>query len=102
MDMMTNILWMVAIWWMFSRMLRAIRMIQYQKMLQDKGEQINLTREEESNAKKEIPLEMVEDAFCGKMIEKSQAYQLARGSNILYFCSWNCREKYIEEHKQSE
>lgn len=99
---MTNILWMVAIWWMFSRMLRAIRIIQYQKMLQDKENQINFIREEDSNTKEEIPLEMVEDVYCGKLIEKSQAYQLSRGNETLYFCSWDCREKYIKDHKQSE
>jgi YHS domain-containing protein len=104
MDTLNNILWIIAIWWMLSRMLRTARIIQQQKMLQKNQAIIEHEKEKLKQKQQEVtPLEMVKDAACGKHIEKSQAYQLYQEENTYYFCSWDCREKFIKEHlKQSE
>jgi len=41
--------------------------------------------------------EMVRDSICGKMIEKRKAYIVSSGNQMNYFCSWECRQKFIEE-----
>lgn len=40
--------------------------------------------------------QMVKDDFCGKMVDKNKAYIIRDGDNSHYFCSWDCRQKYIE------
>ncbi|NLK96824.1 MAG: YHS domain-containing protein [Epulopiscium sp.] len=107
MDILSNLLWMIAIWWMLSRMLRTVRLIQHQRLLQEKKEnQMHFEQSDmQSNYKQqsEVPLEMVEDPVCGKFVEKHRGYQLSRGTESFYFCSWDCREKFIKEHlKQPE
>ncbi|HHY81632.1 MAG TPA: hypothetical protein GX505_03005 [Clostridiales bacterium] len=41
--------------------------------------------------------EIVRDDYCGKMIEKRKAYIVSSGDHKNYFCSWECREKFIKE-----
>lgn len=107
METLSNFLWMIVIWWMFSRMLRTARILQHQRQLQEKEEnQIHseqTDRESGLEQQSDVPIEMVEDPVCGKFIEKHHGYQLSRGTETFYFCSWDCREKFIQEHlKQPE
>ncbi|NLY43162.1 MAG: hypothetical protein GX066_04170 [Clostridiaceae bacterium] len=42
-------------------------------------------------------IEMVKDPVCGKYIQKDKAYQVVTNENqVVHFCSWDCREKYIK------
>ncbi len=40
-------------------------------------------------------VEMVRDNICGRTLPKSEAYILAKDGIRHYFCSWDCREKFI-------
>ncbi len=56
-------------------------------------------QEKEKTAKSEEPepIEMVKDLICGKYVQKEKAFQtLDNQHQTLYFCSWDCRQKYIE------
>ncbi len=44
-------------------------------------------------AKDEI--EMVIDSICGCTLPKSEAYVLVKDDIRHYFCSWDCKEKFI-------
>lgn len=46
--------------------------------------------------RKEIAIDMVCDEVCQKYVEKTKAYQVVDEDKTHYFCSWECREKYIE------
>ena len=39
---------------------------------------------------------MVRDDYCGKLIEKSKAYIIYKNNQYHHFCSWECRQKYLE------
>ena len=40
--------------------------------------------------------EMVKDPVCGTYVEKDSAITVRNGEQTLYFCSYECRNKYIE------
>jgi len=40
-------------------------------------------------------IEMVTDHICGRTLPKLEAYILAKDNKKHYFCSWDCREKFI-------
>ena len=40
--------------------------------------------------------EMVKDPVCGTYVEKDSAITVRNGDQTLYFCSYECRKKYIE------
>lgn len=40
--------------------------------------------------------EMVKDLECGEYIDKSKAYIAVVDGKRYYFCSWDCRQKFIE------
>ncbi len=40
--------------------------------------------------------EMVQDPVCGTYVDKSSAISVRSGEQVLYFCSYECRKKYIE------
>lgn len=54
---------------------------------------------EEDNAEAKIEvieeIEMVTDHICGCTLPKLEAYVLAQDDIRYYFCSWDCREKFI-------
>lgn len=45
---------------------------------------------------KEETKEMVTDLVCKKEIEKTSAFHVIRNSESHYFCSWDCRDKFLE------
>lgn len=47
---------------------------------------------------KEVAVEMVLDEICNTYVPKNKAYQVVRDDATHYFCSWECREKFIEEN----
>ena len=40
--------------------------------------------------------DMVYDSVCNEEILKSEAYHIIRDGKSHYFCSWECREKFLE------
>ena len=56
-----------------------------------------LGQKEEQERKRKIDSnEMVKDPVCGTYVDKSSAISVRNGSETLYFCSYECRQKYIE------
>lgn len=55
----------------------------------------------EAEIKEEVKT-LVTDPVCHKDIEKSKAHHLIKGEESFYFCSWDCRQKFLkptsEEH----
>ena len=54
---------------------------------------------EEQDSKPQLhPAEdnMVRDDYCSKPIEKSKAYIIYKNNQYHHFCSWECRQKYLE------
>jgi ribosomal protein L24E len=57
----------------------------------------------EIHTQSEKIVEMIEDAYCGAYIPKEKAYQVIdEDDTVHYFCSWDCRQKYIQEHEQTK
>jgi YHS domain-containing protein len=40
--------------------------------------------------------QMVKDDYCGRLVDKSKAYIIDTCDKYHYFCSWECRQKYLE------
>ncbi len=40
--------------------------------------------------------EMVKDPVCGTYVEKDSAITVRNGDKTLHFCSYECRQKYID------
>ncbi|MGL4363464.1 MAG: YHS domain-containing protein [Cellulosilyticaceae bacterium] len=54
----------------------------------------------ESEVKEEeikIIKEVVKDPVCGNEVEKKEAYRILKNGEEFYFCSWECREKFLNE-----
>lgn len=43
--------------------------------------------------------ELVTDPACGKEIEKHDAYRILKDGKEYFFCSWECREAFLETQK---
>ena len=52
--------------------------------------------------KNSIPKELVKDEVCGVEIEKKDAYSVVREGKEYFFCSWECREKFLKEQTIEE
>lgn len=48
---------------------------------------------------KEETKDMVTDPVCHKELEKSKAFHVIKNDESHYFCSWDCREKFLEPVK---
>ncbi len=47
-------------------------------------------------------LEVVHDDICDTFVLKDDAYIAAIGDERHYFCSWECRQKYIDNIKKNK
>ena len=48
----------------------------------------------------EVKKELVIDPICGKEIEKEEAYRVVKENKEYFFCSWECREKFLKDYKK--
>lgn len=58
--------------------------------------------EKESKMPEEQEIPMVIDEICGKAVKKEEAYRMVIEGKEHYFCSWECREAYINRQKEGE
>lgn len=52
-----------------------------------------------SEGKKELVNEMVQDPHCGVYVARKEAYSIRVGNDLLYFCSEECCQKYLQRNK---
>lgn len=45
------------------------------------------------------PVELIKDPICETFVEKNTNYKVKYYDNIYYFCSEDCRQKFIEKMK---
>nr|WP_307992187.1 YHS domain-containing protein [uncultured Niameybacter sp.] len=43
----------------------------------------------------EKPKDLVIDPICGKELLKEEAYRILKDGKEYFFCSWECREKFL-------
>lgn len=43
-------------------------------------------------------VEMKQDSVCGSFVEDTTKYKVKLNDKIYYFCSEECKNKFIEEH----
>ncbi|MEF3254601.1 MAG: YHS domain-containing protein [Deferribacterales bacterium] len=48
------------------------------------------------------PVELIKDPICGTFVEKNTTYKVKFYDNIYYFCSEECRQKFINNVKDKE
>jgi len=48
----------------------------------------------------EAKIETVHDTVCDSIVPKDEAYIAAIGDERYYFCSWECRKKFIEDRNR--
>ena len=61
-------------------------------------------KKRKAELKKDAPLQgedMVQDPHCKTYVSKEEAYRIRAGENVYYFCSTECREKYLAKLKNS-
>ncbi|MGL4344463.1 MAG: hypothetical protein ACRCTE_04630 [Cellulosilyticaceae bacterium] len=46
-----------------------------------------------------IEVEKVKDLICGNELEKKDAYRIVKDGVEHFFCSWECREKFLASDK---
>lgn len=46
--------------------------------------------------------EMVTDTTCGQKIEKEKAYRVVKDGKEYFFCSWECREAFLDKKNEEE
>ncbi len=106
-----NIFMVMFLWGLFGLIMHMLRFRRTLRKYKDdpnvKGVQIvngqvRIIKKDENVMEGEIKEEtkdMVYDEICDKEIEKSKAYHMIRDGKSHYFCSWECREKFLESLK---
>ncbi|MCA1928076.1 MAG: YHS domain-containing protein [Calditerrivibrio sp.] len=59
-------------------------------------------KEVEQKSESDSPVELVKDPSCGTFVEKTTNYKVKFYDNIYYFCSEECRQKFIKKMKSEE
>ena len=81
-------------------LLAVIVYILYRFFINDKRKlQEKEQKEKEERIKSQ---EMVQDPVCGTYVDKNTAITVRNGDAVHYFCSYECRQKYIESVKDQK
>lgn len=103
-----NIFTVMFLWGLFTFTIYVVRIRKALRKYKDdpnfKGVQIvngevHVIEKEENIIEAEIKEEtkdMVYDSVCNEEVEKSNAFHVIRNEESHYFCSWECREKFLE------
>ena len=73
-----------------------ITMSNRMKKAQKNVVQIDQQLVEHNRQQAELLKQMVRDDYCGKMVEKSKAFIIQEDGQPHHFCSWECRQNYIQ------
>ena len=46
--------------------------------------------------------EMVQDPVCGTYVDKDSAVTVRNGDQVLHFCSYECRQKYLDKINEQQ
>ncbi len=71
----------------------------YKLVFNDKGRKDK--EEEKSRARKIATGEMVKDPICGAYVDVEGSISVRDGKTIHRFCSYDCREKFLEQLEAS-
>jgi YHS domain-containing protein len=59
-------------------------------------------QEEQQKKKRMESGEMVKDPVCGTYVDKETSITVRNGEQTLHFCSYECRQKYIDTVKEQQ
>lgn len=100
-----QLMWMVVLWMMVQHILKKVGLLRTNTP-KDNGHRPDKTEEkrnlaEEIRTHRESIVDMVEVECCKVYMPEDQAYLIIDGpGKTHYFCSWECREKYLLEHSR--
>ena len=72
----------------------------YRLFMNDKRK--NIEKSENDEAKKVADGILVRDPVCGVYVEKENSFSVRNGDVVEYFCSDDCRQKYIKQVQEQQ
>ena len=72
----------------------------YRLFMNDKRK--NIEKSENDEAKKVADGILVRDPVCGVYVEKENSFSVRHGDVVEYFCSDDCRQKYIKQVQEQQ
>ena len=101
MDMLNSLLRITMIVLLFRAVISIVNSViisKRMKKVQTESADINLALEQQKRQlENELLYQLVQDDYCGKMRETRKAYILRMNDQSHHFCSWECRQKFIQE-----
>ena len=107
----SNIFTVVFLWGLFTFVMYILRIRKIMRQYKDNPNirgiqiingQVHVIEKEDHIVDAEIKEEskdMVYDPVCHAEIEKTSAYRMVKNDTDYYFCSWECRDKFLESAK---
>lgn len=59
-------------------------------------------KEAQETKKRMASGEMVQDPICGTYVDKDSAITVRNGDKTIHFCSYECRQKYIDQFTEQK
>lgn len=90
--MLRYLFWVAVVWWAASILRRLVN-----HMGEGAGNSRNPYMDVPNDA---VTQKLVRDPVCGMHIAEGLALPLKQGNEVLYFCSAECRDKYLSENRK--
>ncbi|WP_031516021.1 hypothetical protein [Desulfofalx alkaliphila] len=97
METMAIIFNMLLLYFIFSFAYRY-----FVKPKQDEHKTQNAGNGQVNIAEKTEEKNLVEDKICGAVVPRSQSYIVVRDDEEHYFCSWDCRQKFLDSQQEDQ
>jgi YHS domain-containing protein len=72
----------------------------YRMFMNDRNKKTEDSREEKE--KRVATGDMSKDPICGAYVENSGSISVRNGDQLVHFCSYDCREKYLKQLEEKD
>ncbi|MFZ5967040.1 MAG: hypothetical protein ACOYVK_07675 [Bacillota bacterium] len=100
METVSSIIQLFVIIFFVRTLLNFYRRFLQTRDTEESGEYMESSTGIDDEIEKEIAIEMVHDEICGRSIPKNKSYILPKPDKTYHFCSWECRQKFIDDHRK--
>lgn len=92
---------MLIIYIVLSNIIRIGYALANRRKIEEKLKEKHQEQQELEEKIEQPVIEKVIDPVCGCEIEKDKAYIVVEKDERKYFCSWDCRQKYIKQKNEN-
>jgi YHS domain-containing protein len=95
MDIVIGFLKLLIVYFLFKSFFDILAFSRRRLKIKSNDLQANNKNVDKPQVEEKEAVNMVVDRICGRVVQRSESYIIVKDGIEHYFCSWACREKFV-------